>query len=99
MVKIKVTNVAGNGDAPLELDESDFQMMGEAQEIYTTYSEESSCGVIPDTLDGVLLPGGSMRGNVCFQVPEGEGGLQLIYSPYVRDDPHLYFDLAAIGFP
>jgi len=94
MVKIRVTHVKESPDEPLGVAESDFRMVGEREQIYTTFSDESSCGVVPDQLDGVLLPGDWMSGNVCFQVPELEGNLFLIYQPFIGGEPVLYFDLA-----
>jgi hypothetical protein len=96
MVHLVVTNSATAGDTALRIEESDFQIAGDRGELYSTYGEETSCGVVPDTLAGVLMPGETMSGNVCIQVPKAETALQLVYHPYIQDDVLLYFDLPPI---
>ncbi|RMH00694.1 MAG: DUF4352 domain-containing protein [Chloroflexi bacterium] len=76
-----------SGEEPVQVDTSDFRMVGSRGEIYTTFDEETRCGVIPDALDGVVTPTRSMSGTVCVQVPEDEGDLALIYDPFVGDIP------------
>jgi hypothetical protein len=94
MITVEVTNVAGSEETPVGINTSDFQLIGERRQLYTTYNEESNCGVIPDDLDGVVARQSyPMSGNICFQVPQDEGGFQLIYEPYVGDYPAVYIDL------
>jgi hypothetical protein len=51
-----------------------LRSVGPSNVVYTTFG--NSCGVIPDDLDskGQLLPGGSMTGNVCWEIPSSEAG-------------------------
>ena len=96
LMKVRVTNVSPPGSEPFSLDQSDFRLVGDAGTIYTTYHDESSCGVIPDELDGTLLPGDWMSGNICFQVPRNEEAFQLLYFPFLEDTPLLSFDVSRI---
>ena len=75
LVAVEVANVSG--DDSINVFESDFKLIGENRTVYTTFDD--SCGVIPDPLDGELFVGGRTSGNICFQIPQGEGGLVLIH--------------------
>ncbi len=85
MMTLRVTNI-GNEET-VQIGESDFELIGAEKVAYDTYSQETRCGVVPDALDGVVSPGQSMSGNVCFQVPDQEGGFQLIYEENIGDFP------------
>ncbi|RME74580.1 MAG: DUF4352 domain-containing protein [Chloroflexi bacterium] len=87
LVTLRITNVSGDPQTPIKLDESDFKVMGSLKTPYTTYGEETRCGVVPDAVDGTLLPGQSMSGNICVQVPVDETGFVLIYDRYSGDMP------------
>jgi hypothetical protein len=94
MITVEVTNIIGSEEAPVGINPSDFQLIGDQRHPYTTYNEETNCGVIPDELDGVVARQSyPMTGNVCFQVPHDEGDFQLIYEQYVGDYPAVYIDL------
>ena len=94
MITVEVTNITGSEEAPVGINTSDFQLIGDQHRPYTTYNEETNCGVIPDELDGVVARQSyPMTGNVCFQVPQDEGGFQLVYEQYVGDYPAVYIDL------
>jgi hypothetical protein len=94
LITAEVTNVAGPEETPVSINTSDFKLIGERRLLYTTYDEESRCGVIPDELDGVVARQSyPMSGNICFQVPQAEGGFQLVYEQYVGDYPAVYIDL------
>jgi len=77
-VRIHMRNVAGGAEARSVMD-SDFSLVGSSNEVFTTFGERSRCGVIPDELRAELFEGGETEGNVCFQIPEDEASLILIY--------------------
>ncbi len=65
---------------------SGIELQGDGRK-FTTFGEDSSCGVIPNDLghaiygkfDDVKIPGGQdVSGNVCFQVPEHLRNLSLV---------------------
>jgi hypothetical protein len=93
MITVKVTDVEGPGDEYLRLDASDFRLIGSRNEVYTTWGDETSCGVVPDELDGVVAQGIFLEGNICFQVPLDENNFQLIYEQQVADYPAVYISL------
>jgi len=53
-----------------------LRAVGPSNVVYSTFGTTSRCGVIPDSIDdkGNLLPGGSVVGNICWQVPSSEAG-------------------------
>jgi len=93
MITARVTNIDGKPEEPIQLDASDFQLIGDRNTPYETF--QVSCGVVPDNLDGVVAPGDTMDGNICFQVFEDEGDFKLIYEPF--GSPAVYFDLPQRG--
>ena len=61
---------------------------------YSTFND--SCGVIPDELpDPEVFTGGTIRGNVCWQVMTGDAEALLMYDdPFTLDPvPRIYFRL------
>ena len=69
---------------PVDVSHSEFGLIGDSRVIY---SGSDNCGLTPDQLDLEILPGSSAEGNVCFEIPENEEGLILIYSPgYAEED-------------
>ena len=70
-------NVSYNGTGgSAETNRFDFFLIGERRVVYDT-----CFAVIHDGLEGELFPGGSVQGNLCFEVPVGEGDLILIHQP------------------
>lgn len=59
----------------------------------TTFGD--SCGVIPDHLeDPLVFPGGTLTGNICFEVPGVEAGsLTLFDDPFLIDSFGLFLSL------
>jgi hypothetical protein len=53
---------------------ADLRTVGPSNVVYSSFGPASDCGVVPDDLrfKGELLPGGSMTGNLCWQVPSSE---------------------------
>ena len=81
MILIEVTNPP-DGD-PVMVEGYDFELVGDNRVVYTSLG--NTCGVIPDALGGILgteiFGGGRVQGNICFEIPEDEGGLILIHQP------------------
>ncbi|MBN1220793.1 MAG: hypothetical protein JXM69_17865 [Anaerolineae bacterium] len=94
MVTVKVTNVAGDAAEPIRIDASDFYLMGNHHIVYKPYGSETSCGVVPAELNGVVARGsGFVTGNICVQVPVEEGDFLLVYERFVGDFPAVYITL------
>ncbi len=89
MVTLRATNVEGTPGEPVRLWDSDISLIGNRNVAYKSY--QVGCGVVPNRFDGVVDVGGSMDGNVCFQVSPQESGFQLIYQP--NDVPAVYIDV------
>ena len=62
-----------------------FRLIGDKRVVYDSFNH--TCGFsVPDALGGLIgvteiFPGGQTLGNICFQIPEDEGGLILIHEP------------------
>jgi hypothetical protein len=78
IVRVSVTNAAAP-DEPAWISDADFYLVGSNNVLYETFGEDSRCGVIPDNLADELFRGGTAQGNVCFQIPDAEIDLRLIY--------------------
>ena len=84
MVRLRVQNLGGDANREIDLDRSDFALVGSSGVKFLTFKH--SCGVIPNGLDVALFPGGIGEGNVCFQIPQSETDLNLIYEPLFSRD-------------
>ena len=73
----------------VDVSESDFKLVGDNRVVYVPYDE--SCGVIPDELDGEVFGGGRLEGNICFQVPDDEGGFMRFMNLGTRRIPVAFF--------
>ena len=71
--------LANNASKPIEFNEYNFIL----EDLENTHF--SGCGVIPNPIDeandsnGILAPGASVSGNICFQVPDDDRELILNY--------------------
>jgi len=94
IVRVRMTNATagnpGDPDAGYAL-----RMVGSANVGYSTF--ENSCGVIPDDIDnqsGDVFPGGSVEGNVCYEVELGEQDFQIYTAFFIADDADVrWFDV------
>lgn len=77
MITVSVSNLATD-DQSQRISSGDFLLTGSNNSVYDQYSQETSCGQIPDEIQAELFPGGAATGTVCFQIPEEETGLVLI---------------------
>ena len=81
MARVRVQNVGG--DMNSEINDFQFDLAGSSAVMFMEF--EDSCGVIPNALSAALFPGGIGEGNVCFEIPESETDLTLIYDPLIYD--------------
>jgi hypothetical protein len=95
LITIQVTGSESSGEERVKVYESDFRLIGERGQIYNTYSDETSCGVVPDELDGVVTSNHWIRGAICVQTPKTERGFQLIYEPSFNS-PTVYIPVPKI---
>ena len=81
MVRVRVQNIGGSVNSETDIGASLFRLVGSSATLFSPFPFEHSCGVIPDELSLKLFKGGTGEGNVCFQIPEAESDLILLYDP------------------
>jgi hypothetical protein len=82
------------GEAQARFDGSfRLRVVGDSGVVLTTFS--NSCGVIPDDLpDPEVFPGGTIVGNLCWEVPTTDvAGLVALDRPFLADPIPLYLSL------
>ena len=79
MARVRVQNVGG--DVNSEISRFNLDLVGSSAVIFSQH--EHSCGAIPNALSASLFLGGIGEGNVCFETPESETDLTLIYAPLI----------------
>jgi hypothetical protein len=72
----------GDGEETISVSGSDYKLTGSSNVVYDTFEQETSCGFFTGEISGEMFPGGSVEGDVCFQVPEAESALILIVQPF-----------------
>ena len=77
MISVEVSYPSGSGSVTVGV--SDFSLIGENRVVYEPFDHD--CGIIPNELDGEVYGGGKIQGNICFEIPEDEGGLIIIHEP------------------
>ena len=77
MVSVEVSYPSGSGS--ITVSDTDFSLIGENRVVYDPFDYD--CGVIPNELDGEVYGGGRIQGNICFEIPEDEGGFILVHEP------------------
>ena len=77
MASVEISYPSGSGSITVSY--ADFSLIGENRVVYDPFDYD--CGVIPNELDGEVYGGGRIQGNICFEVPEDEGGFILIHEP------------------
>lgn len=95
MVRVEVVNPS-DALQSVEVSSLEFELIGNNRVIYT-FSD--GCGVIPNELDREIFPGGREEGNVCFEIPETEGGLILVYNPGFDTETRRFLQLGEIEDP
>ena len=89
MVRVEIT-IPSDALQSVAVDYFDFDLIGDSRVVYT---RDDNCGVIPDHLDRELFPGGSTEGNVCFEIPQTERGLILIYNAGYSDEDRRFLQI------
>ena len=84
ILRVRVQNIEGSVNNEIDIEESAFRLAGSSAILFSPY--EHSCGVIPDELSFKLFKGGAGEGNVCFQIPEAESDMTLLYEPFLSFD-------------
>ena len=96
MISIEVASPPG-GDS-IRVSAFEFRLIGDNRAFYTTF--RNSCGVIPDKFQGgEIIEGGRLQGNICFEIPEDEGGLILIHEPGFGTESRRFLSLTDFGTP
>ncbi len=55
-----------------------LRAVGASNVTFTTFGNR--CGVIPDKIsDATLFPGGTVEGNICFEIPTSNAGSLMVY--------------------
>lgn len=81
LIRLEVEHIGSDRDETIQVYESDYKITGSANVIYDSFGDDTSCGFLEDSLQGEMFPGGSLEGNICFQVPENETDLLLVSEP------------------
>ena len=90
IVRVEIANPS-DALQSADVDYSDFELIGDNRVIYGWLDD--NCGIIPDRLDREIFPGGRAEGNVCFEIPETERGLILIYKPGYSEENRRFLQL------
>lgn len=95
LVRVQVTNSGGSdNNRGRSFSAGDLRAVGDSGVAYTTFS--NSCGVIPDALPrSEVFPGGSIAGNLCWQVRASDAGSLVMFYDVGRgrDAQRIYFAL------
>ncbi len=82
MWTIGVQNVKGSIDEDESVSDVSLALVGSRGKQYLSFSEENTCGVIPNELYATLYRDGYTEGNVCFAVPINETAFVFLYDTY-----------------
>ena len=89
MVSVEVSYPSGSSS--ITVSDTDFSLIGENRVVYDSFDYD--CGVIANELDGEVYGGGRIQGNICFEIPEDEGGFILIHEPGYGADSRRFLRL------
>lgn len=78
MWTLNVENARGSSDENEWITDSDFELVGSKNVLYTTYGD-NRCGVFPNELSERLYLDGATTGNVCLSIPIDEINLTFLY--------------------
>ena len=98
IARLRVQNVGGDADNPIPVGIAifNFYLIGSDSEPLGY----GGCGLpIPNNIeayeDAILFPGGTLEGNICFEVPKSETDLILVYDTFEDYNNQIFFALAA----
>ncbi len=81
LVRVFVT-LTNTSNQPFTYNPNNFKVQGSSGVQRTPLS-------VPDlpypVRHGSLAPGGTLEGNMVFEVPRGDGGIRMVYEPYERE--------------
>ena len=83
IARVRVQNVGGDANTEMNVSNYRFNLVGSSSVRFS--QSEHGCGVIPDELNLSLFLRGTGEGNVCFEIPQSETDLILIYEPRFSD--------------
>ncbi len=64
--------------------DGDFRLRAVGASNVALSTFENPCGVIPDEIsDATLFSGGTVEGNICFQIPISDAGSLMVYDDYL----------------
>jgi hypothetical protein len=74
-----------------------FGVLGPSNVVVTDYDSDTSCGVVPNQVDeyAEVFPGGTIRGNLCYQIDQRELGETLFFAEAwdISNSQRLWFAL------
>ena len=94
---IMAVSVSNEGTSALTMESYDFKLVGDRRVLYDQFDQ--GCGVVNDELDVELFPDGIATGFVCFEIPVDEGGLILVYEPWLSFNASRRFIRVPEGCP
>lgn len=92
LIRIEAKNIVAEAESFMVAPPS-FALLGSPQRVYLVAEGEAPCGLIPDELSLELEQDEVGEGNICFQIPQWEADLVLIYD-ILSEPPFRYW---AIG--
>ena len=95
MIHFAFAFLSANPDASLWVSPDSFDLIGDGRVVYDS---SHSCGSTITALSGEVFAGGRIEGSVCFEVPETENNMVLIYQPgYSGDRQYVKLDPINVG--
>lgn len=84
------------GESSATLDASfRFRVVGDSAVAYSTF--DNTCGVVPNEIPSAeTFPGGTLSGDICWEVPASDVGTLLMFDdPFAFDAERVYFSLTS----
>lgn len=84
----------GSGAGNFFVPSLQLRAVGPSGVSYSTFGSDSRCGVIADAFhSSVVFAGGTIVGNVCWQVPQAEAGELVLFPDSLSGQPSIFFAL------
>ena len=87
LVRIRVHNAEGSDSDEFNIDHSGFRLTGSSRAVSYSSGFLRPCYDYPEEISLALFKGGTGEGVVCFEIPESETDLVLIYDPTETSTP------------